>query len=374
MEEAVTAPPADGDDKLAYFERGDAIEVAPDRIEKELSALWRRAAESKPGEAPRPVTRACLWNLIVNVHGEAQFIHVKRVIDELSQRIPARAIVTRLEDGPDQLRAFVEANWRRREGGVASGSDEVTLWAHGEARWRLPSLVRALLFSDAPTAMFWPGALPPINERTQEFVHEADRLIVDTRKLTTEQGLGDLCQLSARDPDLELTDLSWLGISPLRGMASSLFDPPRDPSVLFQLDRVRVTSNIVDGTQARSLLALGWLASRLGWSRPRRAADAPSLRRWQATRRDGQLVTLELAREAGPAHHGVAGLELQAGTAVWSLVRDTAIHVRGPDLPTQTQPARSHSDAELLASALGARGRDIIFKEALAQAVALVQA
>jgi glucose-6-phosphate dehydrogenase assembly protein OpcA len=362
------------DEKLAEFERGDAIEVAPDRIEKELSALWRSAAESKPGEAPKPVTRACLWNLIVSVHGEAQFIHVKRVIDELSQRVPARAIVTRFEDGPDQLRAFVEANWRRREGGVASGSDEVTLWAQGEAKQRLPSLVRALLFSDAPTAIFWPGSLPPLNERTHEYVHEADRLIVDTRKLQTEHGLVDLCEFGAKDPELEVADLSWLGISPLRGMATSLFDPPRDPAVLLQLDRVRVTSNVVDGPQARGLLALGWLASRLGWSKLRRLPDAPSLRRWQGARRDGQPVTLELARQAGPAHHGVAGLELQAGDAVWSLVRDAAIHVRGPDLPARTQPARSHSDAELLASALGARGRDIIFKEALAQAAALVLA
>ena len=362
------------DGHLAEFERGDAIEVAPERIEAELAQLWRRAAEHKPGDAPKPVTRACLWNLIVRVEGEAQFAHIKRVIDDLSQRIPARAIVTRLEKGGDSLRAFVEANWRRREGGVASGSDEVTLWATGEARERLPSLVRALLFSDAPTAIFWPGTLPPVDERTREFVHEADRLIVDSRKLATEEGLADLCDFGSHDPELELSDLSWLGISPLRGLTTSLFDPPRDPTVLFQLDRVRVTSNIVDGPQARGLLALGWLASRLGWTNAARATPSPSLRRWQARRRDGKPVTLELATQAGAASHGVAGLELQAGDAVWSLERDANIQVHGPDIPSRTQPARSHSDAELLASALGARGRDNIYKEALAQAVALVKA
>ena len=186
MEKAVSerAP----DEKLAEFERGDAIEVQPERIEAELAQLWRRAAESKPGDAPKPVTRACLWNLIVRVEGEPQFTHIKRVIDDLSQRIPARAIVTRVEDGPDSLRAFVEANWRRREGGMASGSDEVTLWATGAAKARLPSLVRALLFSDAPTAIFFPGALAPFGGHTREYVHEADRLIVDSRKLTSERG------------------------------------------------------------------------------------------------------------------------------------------------------------------------------------------
>jgi glucose-6-phosphate dehydrogenase assembly protein OpcA len=375
MEKAVSASPTNqtGDGHLAEFERGDAIEVAPEKIETELAQLWRRAAESKPGDAPKPVTRACLWNLVVRVQGEPQFMHIKRVIDELSQRIPARAIVTRFEDGPDSLRAFVEANWRRA-GGVASGSDEVTLWATGEARFRLPSLVRALLFSDAPTAIFWPGALPPLEERRRDFTHEADRLVVDTRKLASEDGLVELCEYAAKDPELEVADLSWIGISPLRGLATALFDPPRDPAQLQKVDRVRVTSNIVGGTQARGLLALGWLVSRLGWRDLQKASPSPELRRWTATRKDGQPVTLELATQAGAASHGVAGLELYAGQSVWSLVRDECIHVRGPDSPARTQPARSHSDAELVASALGARGRDTIFKEALAQGAALVRA
>ena len=144
--------------------------------------------------------------------------------------------------------------------------------------------------------------------------------------------------------------------------------------MLFQLDCVRVTSNIVDGTQARGLLALGWLASRLGWTGLERASPSPSLRRWQARQRDGKPITLELATKPGGASHGVAGLELQAGDSVWSLERDANISVHGPDMPSRTQPARSHTDAELLASALGARGRDNIFKEALAQAAALVKA
>jgi hypothetical protein len=70
----------------------------------------------------------------------------------------------------------------------------------------------------------------------------------------------------------------------------------------------------------------------------------------------------------------VAGLELSAGQEVWSLKRDTSIHVSGPDMPARTQPARSHSDAELLASALGSRGRDNMFRDALAAASDLVRA
>jgi len=246
----------------------------------------------------------------------------------------------------------------------------VTLWASGNAAERVPSLVRSLLYSDAPTAMFWTTALPSTGPVVRELVHQADRLIVDTRKLDDERGLAELCALGQKEPSLQLADLSWIGISPLRGMCAALFDPPRDPSALFKLDRVRVVSNI-QGTQARGLLALGWLMARLGWTEPRRIEEQKGTRRWQARRKDGQPILLELSTEPG-GDHGVAALELHAGKDVWSLQRDTSIHVRGPDLPERSQPARSHSDAELLASALGSRGRDHMFRDALACAVALV--
>ena len=119
----------------------------------------------------------------------------------------------------------------------------------------------------------------------RELVHQTDRLIVDTRKLDDERGLVELCALGQKEPELQLADLSWIGISPLRGMCAALFDPPRDPSVLLRLDRVRVVSNI-QGTQARGLLALGWLMARLGWTQPAarrrssraRAAGRPTAR------------------------------------------------------------------------------------------------
>ncbi len=364
---------SDESERLQVFERGGAIEVPVGRIENELAALWRRAAEARPGQIPNAVTRACLWNLVVRVRGDADFKHAKDVIDDLSQRIPARTIVMRIEpEGPDELRAWVEANWRRREGGgPASGSDEVTLWASGKAVERVPSLVRSLLYSDAPTAMFWAESLPSPGPIVRELVHQADRLIVDTRRLDSERGLADLCEIGTREPDLQLADLSWIGISPLRGMCAALFDPPRDASVLERLDRVRVVSNI-HGTQARALLALGWLMARLGWREATRASDDKGARRWKAKRADGKPVSLELATEPG-GDHGVATLELHAGGDVWALERDTSIHVRGPDMPPRSQPARSHSDAELLASALGSRGRDVVFRDALGCAAELVR-
>ncbi len=366
------------DERVETFEKGEALEVPPGRIEAELSALWRAAA----GDAQKPVTRACLWNFVVRCQGDADFTYAKKLIDDISERVPARVIVLRPEPSQSQgeegaISAWVEANWRR-DGHGASGSDEVTLKATGKSVPRLMSLVRALTLTDAPTAMMWIG--PPPSESAdeagmREFLKESDRLIVDTRKLPSETGLVELAKLVAAEPNLELIDLSWLGISPLRGLCAALFDPPHDPSPLERLERVRVTSSI-GGTQARALLAAGWLGARLGWSDYRAVEGVGELRRWQANRRAGGVVTIELGTETSNAGHGVAALELECGgDERWSLTRDkSCIDVRAPGLPHRLQPARSHSDAELTVVALGPRGRDGVFRDSLTHASWLVQA
>jgi Glucose-6-phosphate dehydrogenase subunit C-terminal domain/Glucose-6-phosphate dehydrogenase subunit N-terminal domain len=355
----------DGDGRLADFEAGRAIEVAPAKIERELDALWRAEAS----RAKQPVTRACLWNLILTARGYDDFRAAKQLVDDLSAQLPTRAIVLHVDDaGGDELRAFVEANWRRFGGGV-SGSDEVTLAARGGAVDRLPALVRALVLPDVPTALFARGPL----DRVRPFVDEVDRLIVDSRRFADEHALGALHASARALPRLELADLAWLGVAPLRGLAASLFDPPRDPAVLTRLDRVTVTSG-VSGTQSRALLALGWFASRLGWRAPRRVSAPAGARAWRAQRPDGGAVDVVLRTDTGSSTHGVAGIELEAGGESWSLTRHRCIEVRAPGLPDRAQPARSHTDAELAVAALGPRGRDPVYAAALAAAVALVDA
>jgi hypothetical protein len=368
----------DGGDRVATFERGEALEVPLAKIENELAALWRQAAaRSASGPKRQPVTRACLWNLVLRVEGEDRFRATKRLIDELSDQVPARVILCRAEptfaDGP--MRAWVEANWRRPEGGQSSGSDEVTLLAPGGAVSRLPSMVRALLSVDAPTAVLWLEGNELESGRTGDvLLGEVDRLILDSRQFADERTLVDLGRLAAAHPRLELVDLSWLGVRPLRGLCASLFDPPHDPRPLEALDRVRVTSGVA-GTQSRSLLTLGWLSARLGWRNLRREAGASGLRRWRGVRRGGGEIVIELGTRTSGASHGVVGLELEAGGAVWTLERDrSCIDVNAPGLPRRLQPVRSHSDVELVVSALGVRGRDPVYREALGQAALLVGA
>ncbi len=365
-----------GADSRDKFERGDSIEVPLAKIESELANLWRQSAEPKPGEQPKPISRACLWNLIVRVEGEQMFVAAKRLIDDISAVMPARVIVMHVEpDAPNTpdapVKAWVEANWRK-SGHGNSGSDEVTLWAAGAAVDRLPPLARSLMVTDAPVAMLWWGRPPTKNVPARELLHDIDRLIVDTRQLQSESQFAEYEEIAEADPELELVDCAWLGVRPLRGLCAGLFDPPHDAGKLEVLDRVRVVSG-VQGCQSRGLLTIGWLATRLGWRDLKREKDAPNVRRWKATRRAGGEVAVELETRIGGATHGVAGLELEAGRDQWIIKRENqCIEVRGPETPDRVQPVRTHTDAELVVSALGPRGRDPVFRAALAEAVKLV--
>src|SRR5262249_50230545 len=149
------------------------------------------------------------------------FIDAKKLIDDLSKHVPARVIVLHTQlDAPDApVRAWVEANWRSSSHGQ-SGSDEVTLWAAGRTVERLPSLVRSLVVTDAPTAMLWWG--PPPSEATRELLLEIERLIVDTRKLPSEQDLAEYLGLVDEQPQTEMVDCAWLGVRPLRGLCAGM--------------------------------------------------------------------------------------------------------------------------------------------------------
>jgi glucose-6-phosphate dehydrogenase assembly protein OpcA len=358
----------------------ERTEVAPDKIESALSARWRLiAADAKERDAP-PLTRAFLWNLIVS--GPAD--QTPKLVDDVAAELPVRAIVLRHLPHGEGLRVFVETNLAR-QGPHRVGSDEIIIEVAGSGDAalanlaRMPSIVRSVLVPDAMTALVWIDAPPDETHVACAFLDKVDRLILDSRRLPTgpdgERGLGRVLTIAEHYPQLEICDLSWLGISPLRGLLAAMFDPPRDPAPLHALDEVVVVSG-VDSVQVRGLLMLGWLGTRLGWREPAQLrAEHPGQRRFCVTRPDGGKVNLRIETELGGPQHGVRRLDLIAGGKRWSLSRDNQkIDSIGPDIPLAQHPARSHGLGEKLAQALGGRGRDANYRPALVFACALAGA
>ena len=272
--------------------------------------------------------------------------------------------------GPDELRAWVEANWRRREGGgPASGSDEVTLLAAGAgdraacrpwcARCSSPMRRRRCSGSAALPRGQRDGARAGASERSPDRRH--------AQAQPTSARWASCARSAPLEPELQLADLSWLGISPLRGMCAALFDPPRDPSVAATGSTACAWSRTSRARRRAALLALGWLLARLGWTGTRRLADGAG---------NAPLAGDAQGRQAGDAR---AGDRARAAATAWprsSCTRGKRHLVAGARQPAFTcagptcRRARSRRAATRTPScsppALGSRGRDPVFRDALA--------
>lgn len=362
-------------DRLDQFDLGAAVEVSPRRIEAELSDLWRQAAREAQAAGKRPVSRACLWNLALFAPN-ALLEQAKRLIDGLAAQIPTRAIVM-IDQGEggaahdeSTVRTWVEANWQKVKGRRRSGSDEITIVTSGHGIRRLAALARALWVTDAPIAMVWWGPIPDAGDPALELLAEVDRLIIDTRKLLHPRDFLRCADLLDKNLRIEVVDCAWLGVRPLRGLLAALFDPPGDSTVLRELDTIIVRSGVRQ-TPARGLLFIAWLSHCLGWGGTRRV-DIEGYK-WTAVRASGALVSISLEQSGDGPNHGITEIELRQGNLTWQLIRDdNCVQVLAPGFPDRNQPIRSHTHAELVASALGPHGRDAIYRDVLRRVAELV--
>ena len=230
--------------QLEHFTSGKQIGVDVGAIERDLAALWRQAAQGSTA-----VMRACSWNLVVLVEPGQSLERAKALADELVERVPSRTLVLRIEKGDEALDAWVTANCRLMPGGgKLLCSEEITVEAKGRGVEFLPSLTRALLVPDIPTAVLSPG-VPDSSAFLTELTRLSDRLIVDSRHGELHDGGGD-----------RMVDLAWLRSAGWRLAVAKAFD--EQPERLKDVTRVEVTAP--KAWKAEAELMRAWLALRLG--------------------------------------------------------------------------------------------------------------
>src|SRR5262245_45492119 len=134
--------------KVETFTAGEVLAVNVAAIEKELTAVWREAAEDK-GHA---VTRACRWNLVVRTDSIDAFNKVQAVVAEISVALPSRAIVLCLEDphaSTREISAGISAFCHLVDQGKRQVcTEEIILSAKGPAIEDCPAVVLALMLAD----------------------------------------------------------------------------------------------------------------------------------------------------------------------------------------------------------------------------------
>lgn len=226
------------------FTHGAAIGVDVAGIERELATLWREAAQGS-----NAVMRACAWNLVVLAEGD-QLARGKALSDQVIEHTPSRAIVIHAaRDEGKELNAYVSARCRMLPGGGKMlCTEEITLEARGAGADYLPSLTRALLVPDLPSAVLCP-ALPPESALVDELVGVSDRVIFDSRGLELE---------SLRHLGPNAIDLAWLRLGTFQLELARALDGRG------RVTAAQVFAPRVDHAEGRWLCA--WLHSRLSFA------------------------------------------------------------------------------------------------------------
>jgi glucose-6-phosphate dehydrogenase assembly protein OpcA len=356
------------DANVERFRGGLEIAVDPTAIEGELATLWRKASQGCH------VTRAALWNLVIRADGDEPFARAKKLVDQVTPSCPARVLVLRADTPGEgaELEARIEANFASgAEESRLLGSEEVSLLARNNGRQHFPGLVRSLLLPDLPSALVWIGAPPQTVDEVHELLEGMDRMIFDTGDLASDLDLLNLAPLVTLEHQVELADIGWLRLGPIRLLLASFFDPPVGAEPLFTARRVRL--DCARHGAPTALLLLGWLACRLGWGQPERARSGGG-RSWKVPRPGGQVALEMDIRNVDAGRDGIYELVIESQSGAEFGIRDAgpgALELRGTGLPTRVLSAPERSDVELLIAALGRRGHDPMFGHALACAAEL---
>jgi glucose-6-phosphate dehydrogenase assembly protein OpcA len=240
--------------------------TTPDAIEPDLAALWREVA--RQGR----VARAVMSNLVIvrggndeHTRGADAAMAGHALVDEVAARHPCRLIILNHRPDPSNVnRPFTVTI------GIVTFGKEPARYAIEQidvqsacAEACLPSIVRQLVRGDVPTSVWWMDDLsqvPPLDG----IVGMGRQFLYDSRGWRdARSGLWAVAALLRSRPSLDLADLNWRRLAPVRqallhGCTSAGFEA---------LGRGRVRIMHRPGDAALAWLAVGWLASRLEWTR-----------------------------------------------------------------------------------------------------------
>ncbi len=316
-----------------------ASEVRPERILKDLEALWVELGQSDPDKR-NAVLRACALTLLVALDENDDAQEASETVAELMHEHPSRAIVLRVDPQPGgALDARVVAQcWMPFGRRQQICCERIEIGAPAERLEEVPRLILGVTVPDLPFVLWCRGARLCGDSRLESLYAVVDKLIVDSAEFrSAAEGLAFVRASSA----LRLTgDLAWTRLTPWREMVALLFDDPAGELSPASVERVR----IAHGGAARPAPA-EYLAGWLRYTLPRPAEMIFEPR----PREDAAIV--ELAFEGGGAR---ASVSVEGAFAVLRM------HARECRLPFPPRPL-----SELLREELGILERDAAFEASL---------
>ena len=213
--------------------------VTPDKILKELAALWTSTA--KESETSTGVLRACSLTLLVLAEEGEDTQSLGETIAALMPEHPARAIVVRLRGAG--ARALTERVYsqcwmpfgQRRQ----ICCEQVEITASDAALADLPLVVLPLAVPDLPLILWCRSPRLPEMREFWRIAAMADKVILDSAA-SPDPLAALLCFEAMAASGVLLGDLSWARLTRWRAMLSQLFENQQNLSRLGAVTRVGV--------------------------------------------------------------------------------------------------------------------------------------
>ncbi len=362
------------------MERSAENFIDPVEIERELAEIW--AVIDGQQTDGGTVTRASMSNVMIFCDGEEQAHDAAERIPRLVLHHPARVLVLALVEGQasNGVQAWVTAHCRRTSDGTQLCAEHIELRFRAASAERAASVVRSLLISDLPCALWWLSARPPAltDGVFDVFAPMAEQVIYDsTGWADPPRGVRAMSQWS-KNHRAVIFNLAWRRLKPWRRILSQTLAPTVIPGALQRIDNIELRH----GPHALPLawLLLGWLASRLGWQPKKGVARSGNRLDWQFESPAGELRITAHRNDQGPAHIEEMRIGWQSGAgkpAGYADYRQEGHHIRhfpGEEtLRPSSIPALDLHLEQMVAAQLAHRAGDTLFTESLALSEAMAR-
>lgn len=363
------------------------------KIEKELAAMWKPAAEDEGSNAGSGVTRACALNLIVYATVTDDRENIDDMLNAVCENHPGRTLVLMAdrEASEPQLEAYVSTRCRLLGGNRKQVcGEQVTIEAAGTAVDTVASAIEPLLEPDVPVFLWWKDIPHYEDKLFSRMTAMSDRIVIDSSCFDSPHAdLLRLAQIIRERPQfMSASDLNWGRLTSWRNLIASFWDVPDYRPYLDKIERIVVEYDAPDVAPEeiapKALLAIGWLASRLGWSIEAKSesekkssasfqlrADGRSINvLMSATERegyaDGMLVSLTLSTADASAEFRVAFSDDRKRL-------ETEARLEGARTVGRVLSYEQKTEGQRLSRELSLLKRDVIYEQALAVAAQLIE-
>src|SRR5215218_7964011 len=245
------------------------------KLERELNAMWAEMSAPDDGGGSAGVVRACVLNLVVYAEGAEERAEVDDLLSEVVERHPCRAIVLAVERGAQEpsLEAYVSTRCQlSSRGSKRICGEQITIEAAGAAVDTAASAVAPLLVPDVPVFLWWKD-IPHYDDKLfTRLAGMADRVVIDSASF--DRPHEDVRRLASllEGGRMRLSDLNWGRLTSWRALVAGFWDVADYCDSLARIEKIVIEYDPPDRSHEeiapKALLALGWMASCLGWEVP----------------------------------------------------------------------------------------------------------